>query len=73
MCRRKGMLATKRKNVIVSFPLSVFETADSKEDLEDWLLSQSPDFVKKMCQARQDDIGGKGKHWHLLKEELCIK
>jgi hypothetical protein len=24
----------------VTFPLSVFETANTKEDLEDWLLSQ---------------------------------
>ena len=29
----------------VTFPLSVFETADTKEDLEDWLLSQDPEFI----------------------------
>ena len=37
--RRFDMRANKRKKETVTFPLSVFETADTKEDLEDWLLS----------------------------------
>ncbi|HHT9114183.1 MAG: hypothetical protein HZC52_02090 [Planctomycetes bacterium] len=57
----------------VTFPLSVFETADTKEDLEDWLLSQNPQFIRKMRKARQDDIQEKGKDWQSLKKELCIK
>ncbi len=67
------MLSTKRKSEVVTFPLSIFETADTKEDLEDWLLSQSPEFLKKMRKVRKDDIGGKGKDWRLLKKEICIK
>jgi len=67
------MESSKRASDIVIFPLSVFETADTKEDLEDWLLSQSPTFIKKMRKARQDDIQGKGKSWELIKKELCIK
>lgn len=35
------MLAAKRKSEVVTFPISVFETADTKDDLEDWLLSQN--------------------------------
>ncbi|HLE86840.1 MAG TPA: hypothetical protein VI727_04190 [Candidatus Brocadiaceae bacterium] len=57
----------------VTFPLSVFETANTKEDLEDWLLSQNPQFIRKMRKARQDDIQEKGKDWQSLKKELCIK
>lgn len=57
----------------VTFPLSVFETADTKEDLEDWLLLQNPEFIKKMRKARREDIQGKGKYWQFLKKELCIK
>ena len=57
----------------VTFPLSVFETANTKEDLEDWLLSQNPQFIRKMRKARQDDIREKGKDWQSLKKELCIK
>ena len=69
------MSITKKKSNTgkVTFPLSVFETADTKEDLEDWLLSQNPQFIRKMRKARQDDIQEKGKDWQSLKKELCIK
>ncbi|MEK6645471.1 MAG: hypothetical protein AABY84_02195 [Candidatus Firestonebacteria bacterium] len=66
------MLKTK-SNKIISFPLSVFETADTKEDLEDWLLSINPQFIERMRKARKEDITGKGKDWDELKKELCIK
>lgn len=49
----------KSKNETVTFSLGVFETADTKDDLEDRLLSQNPQFIKKMRKARQEDIQGK--------------
>lgn len=67
------MPLTKRKTETVTFPLSVFETADTIEDLEDWLLSQNSEFIKKMRKARREDIQGKGKDWKSLKKELCIR
>ena len=67
------MPLTKIKSEEVTFPLSVFETADTKEDLEDWLLSQNSEFIKKMRKARREDLLGKGKNWGSLKRELCIK
>ena len=67
------MRMNKRKKETVSFPLSVFKTADTKEDLEDWLLSHNPEFIKKMRKARQEDLLGKGKSWKSFKRELCIK
>jgi len=66
------MLSTKKKSDVLVFPVSIFETADTKEDLEDWLLSQNPGFIKKMRKARRDDIQGRGKEWKILKKELCI-
>lgn len=66
------MLRTKN-NKTISFPLSVFETADTKEDLEDWLLSRNPQFIERMRKARKEDIDGKGKDWDEFKKELCIK
>jgi len=63
------MRMNKRKKETVTFPLSVFETADTKEDLEDWLLSRNPEFIKKKWKARQDDLLGKGKSWESLKRE----
>jgi len=67
------MSLTNKEYKSITFPISVFETADTKEDLEDWLLSQNPDFIKRMRKSKQDDIQGKGKDWKLLKKELCIK
>ncbi|MFH0774143.1 MAG: hypothetical protein V2A53_01420, partial [bacterium] len=66
------MPLTKKKSETVTFPLSIFETADTKEDLEDWLLSQNSDFIIKMRKARRNDLQGKGKDWKSLKKELCI-
>jgi hypothetical protein len=67
------MLSTKkRKSEVITFPISIFETADTKEDLEDWLLSQNPEFLKRMKKAKKDDIGGKGKDWKQLKKELYM-
>lgn len=60
------MPATKEKKT-VTFPLTVFETANTKEDLEDWLLSQNTEFIKRMRQARKDDLEGRGKDWEALK------
>lgn len=67
------LAAKKRKSEVITFPASVFETADTKEDLEDWLLAQDTEFLRKMKKARKDDIEGKGKDWKQLKRELCIK
>jgi len=67
------LAAKKRKSEVIAFPVSIFETADTKEDLEDWLLSQNAEFLRKMKKAGKDDIEGKGKDWNQLKKELCIK
>lgn len=67
------MPLTKKRLETVTFPISVFETADTKEDLEDWLLSQDSEFIRRMRKARREDIQGKGKDWESLKKELCIK
>jgi len=67
------MNTSNRKTKVVTFPLSIFETAETKDDLENWLLMHNPDFIKRMRKARKDDVAGKGKDWKILKKELCIK
>lgn len=67
------MNTSKRKTEVVTFPLTIFETAETKDDLENWLLAHNPDFIKRMRKARKDDVAGKGKDWKILKKELCIK
>ncbi|KJU82708.1 hypothetical protein MBAV_005101 [Candidatus Magnetobacterium bavaricum] len=61
------------KDIMISFPLNVFEMADTKEVLEDWLLSQNQELIDRLLKARQDDIQGKGMAWEDLKEELGLK
>ncbi|MBF0519648.1 MAG: hypothetical protein HQK92_07990 [Nitrospirae bacterium] len=63
----------KEETEVVSFPRSVFETAETKEELEDWLLSQDEDIINKLRKAQLDDIQGKGVDWKSLKKDLCIK
>ncbi len=67
------MPVAKKEHKTVTFPVSVFETADTKEDLEDWLLAHDPEFLKRMRKIQKDDIQGKGRDWKTLKRELCIK
>jgi len=57
----------------IEIPYSIFETAQTKEELEDWLLAHDTEFVRRMRKARTDDLQGRGKDWAALKKELCIK
>ncbi len=57
----------------VTFPRSVFDTAETKTDLEDWLMANDPEFLENMRMARKEDLQGKGKSWEAIKKDLCIK
>lgn len=61
----------KKKNIEI--PVSIFETAQTKEELEDWLLGQDANFIKKMRAARKEDLEGKGKDWQDFKKGLCTE
>ncbi len=61
-------MPTVKEKKTVTFPLKVFETANTKEDLEDWLLAQDPEFIKRMRKARKDDIEGRGRDWEDIKK-----
>jgi len=67
------MSSTIKDEKYIQIPVSIFETADTKEDLEDWLLSQNPEFIKRLRKARQEDLKGIGKDWQELKRQLCIE
>lgn len=51
-------MAKKDKDVI-TIPLSVWESAETKEDLEDWLLAHNPEFTKRMREAQKEVEEGK--------------
>ena len=67
------MSLAKKKIKIVQIPLTVFETAESKDDLEDWLLSNDKSFIKRMRDARAKDLKSEGKPWSQLRAGLFIK
>ncbi len=54
-------------------PLDVFETAESKEEIEDWLMANDPAFLEKMRQARREDQGGAWKSLEALRKDLRTK
>jgi hypothetical protein len=66
-------MITKDKQEMVSFPVSIFETAETKEELEDWLMCQDPEFIAKLRKARQEHLNGEGTDLETIKKELCIK
>lgn len=49
-----GEAAKKR---IIEIPVEVFESADTKEDLEDWLMAHDPEFIKEMERIQKEESG----------------
>ncbi|MBF0542445.1 MAG: hypothetical protein HQK91_13460 [Nitrospirae bacterium] len=66
-------MITKDKQEMVSFPISIFESAETKEELEDWLMCQDPEFIESLRKARQEHLRGEGTDWETIKKELCLK
>lgn len=48
------------KDTILQIPLSVFESAETKEELGDWLLAHDPVFIREMRQLKKDAEAGRG-------------
>jgi hypothetical protein len=46
----------------IEIPESVLISADSLDDLEDWLAAHNPDFIAELRRIRRDeDLAGRGK------------
>jgi hypothetical protein len=62
-----------RNGGVLEIPTTVWESAETKEELEDWLLSQNPKLIRQLRRIRrQEDLTGKGKsldevarQWHI--------
>jgi hypothetical protein len=50
---------------------SAFDTFE--DEMEDFVLSQSPEFIEKMRRARKDHLSGKTSSLKSLKKQLCIE
>jgi hypothetical protein len=58
----------------ISIPESVLLSAESLDELEDWLSANDPKFVEQMRWIRQDeDLPGKGKDLGEILERWPIK
>jgi hypothetical protein len=45
----------------LEIPITIWESAETKEELEDWLLSQNPKLLPQLRRIRrQEDLSGKG-------------
>ena len=53
----KGTAAT------IEIPVSVLESVDTLDELEDWLTAQNPRVMSELRQAREDDLAGRFKTW----------
>lgn len=59
--QEEDMKKTQAKSVI-EIPRGVWETAETKEDIEDWLLTQNPKLIRQLRRIRRhEDLPGRGK------------
>lgn len=46
---------------VIEIPKGVWETAETKEDIEDWLLTRNPKLVRQLRRIRRhEDLAGRG-------------
>jgi len=50
---------TKKNGEVITIPVSVWESAETLEDLEDWLLAHNPEFVRRMLKAKKEEEEGR--------------
>ena len=46
---------------VLHIPLDVFESAESKDDLEEWLLGHDPVFIEEMRRLKSQADAGQGR------------
>ncbi len=49
------------KKHMIEIPVEVFESADTKEELEDWLMAHDPEFIKEMRRIKKEAEAGLGR------------
>ena len=42
---------------VIKIPIAVFESAENKEELEDWLMAHDPVFIKEMERIKKEESG----------------
>ena len=57
----------------IEIPESVFLSAQSLDDLEDWLAANDPAFLDQMRRIREEDLAGGGRDLPELLEQWPIE
>jgi len=59
---------------VIQIPQEVWETAETKEDIEDWLLARNAKLVRQLRRIRRDeDLGGRGQRLRDVARRWNIK
>lgn len=59
---------------VIEIPREIWGTAETKEDLEDWLLSHDAHSIKVLRRIRhEEDLAGKGKTLEKAARQWNIK
>ena len=66
-------MQTKPQEQVVKIPLAVFESAETKEDLEDWLMAHDPSFIEEMRKIKSDAEAGSGRPLAEIAKKWNIK
>jgi len=63
-----------RDTEVLEIPTAVWESAESKEEVEDWLLARNSKLVRQLRQIREkEDLAGKGKPLSEVARQWNIK
>lgn len=59
---------------VLEIPASVWESSETKEEVEDWLLSQNPAAILQLREIRRkEDLAGQGKPLSEIARKWNIK
>ena len=63
-----------KKVETIAIPKTVLNSAETLEDIEDWLISQNPEFIKELRRIRkEEDLKRKGETLQSLCKKWNIK
>ena len=51
----------KSEGEIIEIPKAVFNSVDTLDELEDWLMAHNPRVMRELLQTRREDVAGKFK------------
>lgn len=57
----------------IEIPESVFLSAQSLDDLEDWLAANDPGFLREMRRIREEDLASRGRDLAELLDQWPIE